>query len=216
MASVSGKGKILLRMTWEDECKSLGWDEPLPQDIMKEIIKFFVDMYELDQVDFDRSLYPQEETIGNPWLVTFSDGSIKAFAAAVYIRWQLKLGGFWSTLVTSKSKIAPKNRISIPRLELNGAVLNKRLTEFVRQSLHLEFEREIHLVDSSTALGLIHKEDSKLKPYEGIRVSEIQTAGEFEEGRLKGWAHVAGVNNPSDWGTKPRSAKGASFSDEAL
>ena len=85
----------------------------------------------------------------------------------------------------SKSKIAPKNRITIPRLELNGAVLAKRLREFVTGRLDLEFENVFHLVDSSTVLGYLHKADAKLKPFEGIRVAEVQAAGKFIEGRLE-------------------------------
>ena len=109
-------------------------------------------------------------------------------------------------LVTSKSKIAPKNRLTIPRLELNGAVLAKRLKEFVTGTLDLNFENIYHMVDSSTVLGYIHKPDSKLKPFEGIRVSEIQTSGIFEEGRLRNWSWIDGDRNPADWATKPRLA----------
>ena len=87
----------------------------------------------------------------------------------------------------SKSKIAPKHRITIPRLELNGAVLAKRLKEFIIGELDIEFANIYHLVDSSTVLGYLHKTDSKLKPFEGIRVSEVQTAGEFINGKLKHW-----------------------------
>ena len=62
----------------------------------------------------------------------------------------------------SKSKIAPKNRITIPRLELNGAVLAKSLKEFLVEQLDVEFAHIYHLVDSSTVLGYPHKTDSKL------------------------------------------------------
>merc|ERR1711994_934728 len=112
---------------------------------------------------------------------------MKAFGAAVYIRWNLAEGGWWATLVMSKSKIGPKNRISIPRMELDGAVLAKRLREFLLQTLNLKFANVYRLVDSSTVLGYVHKEDAKLKPYEGVRVAEIQTSGEFVEGRLRNW-----------------------------
>ena len=82
----------------------------------------------------------------------------------------------------SKSKIGPKNRVSIPLMELESAVLAKILREFLLQTLRLKFTNMFHLVDSSTVLGYLHKEDAKLKPYEGVRVAEIQTAGEFKEG----------------------------------
>ena len=107
----------------------------------------------------------------------------------------------------SKSKIGPKNRVSIPRMELDRAVLAKRLREFVMETLNLRFANVYHLVDSSTVLGYLHKEDAKLKPYEGVHVAEIQTAGEFVDGHLRNWAWVEGENNPADWTTKPRSAK---------
>ena len=69
----------------------------------------------------------------------------------------------------AKSKIAPKHRITIPRLELNGAVMAKRIKEFVVGQTGMEFANIYHLVDSSTVLGYIHKPDSKLKPFEGVR-----------------------------------------------
>ena len=106
----------------------------------------------------------------------------------MYIQWELASGGWWSTLVLSKCKIGPKSRISIPRMKLNGAVINKRLEEFVNLTLTTKFERVIHLVDSSTILGYLHKEDAKLKPYKGVRVMEIQAAGLIEGRLLKDWA----------------------------
>jgi hypothetical protein len=90
---------------------------------------------------------------------------------------------------------------------LNGAVLSKRLETFVTEWLDLKVTRVHHLVDSYTVLGYVYKEDARLKPYEEVRVSEIQTAGEFVEGRLKDWAWAESADNPADWGTKPRSPK---------
>ena len=71
-------------------------------------------------------------------------------------------------------------------------------------TLTRKFERVIHLVDSSTVLGYLHKEDARLKPYEGVRVAEIQAAGQTEGGLLKDWAWIEGEDNPADWVTKPR------------
>ena len=90
----------------------------------------------------------------------------------------------------SKGKIGPKSHVTIPRMELNGAVVNKLLTEFVETAVTTKFERVIHLVDSSTVLCYLHKEDQKLKPFEGICVAEIQAAGEFKDGLLQEWAWV--------------------------
>ena len=69
------------------------------------------------------------------------------------------------------------------------------------------FSKVYHLVDSSTVLGYVHKESSVFGPYEGVRISEIQTSNEFKEGKLAGWAWVPGSHNPADWCTKPRKVR---------
>ena len=151
------KAKVLLRRSWEGECASLKWDGWLLDDLVKDIVEFFVELHDLELLEFSRSLWPEEEIVGKPELLVFSDGSVMAFGAVSYIRWKLKSGNRWSTLVMSKSKISPKNRITIPRLELNGAVLAKRLKEFLVSQLDIKFANVYHLVDSSTVLGYVHK-----------------------------------------------------------
>ena len=94
------------------------------------MIQFFVELFDLESIEFPRSLWPQEEVLGKPDLIVFSDGSIIAFGSVAYVRWKLHSGGWWTALVMSKSKIAPKNRITVPRLELKGAVMAKRLREY--------------------------------------------------------------------------------------
>ena len=172
------------------------------------MLSFFVELFDLEAIEFERSLWPKNEDVtGQPELIIFSDGSKLAFGAVAYIRWKLTEGSWYAKLVMAKSKIAPKNLLTIPRLELNGAVLSKRLGEFLTNYLDLSFGNVFHLVDSSTVLGYVHKPDSKLKPFEGVRVSEIQTAGQFVDGRLHNWAWIESENNPADWATKPRTVK---------
>ena len=62
-------------MTWKDECKSLGWDNPLPDLVTKEILRFFIDLFKLEGLEFSRSLWLEEEVVGDPELVIFLDGS---------------------------------------------------------------------------------------------------------------------------------------------
>ena len=157
---------------------------------MREIVDFFLDLYEMEKIKCSRSLWLEEATVGYPWLITFSDRSNLGFSAVVYIRWELEFRGWWSTIVVSKCKIGPKSRLTIPRMELNGAVINKRITEFTQLTFTRKFERIIHLIDSSTVLGYLHKEDQKLKPFEGVRVAKIQASGQMENGYLVDWAWI--------------------------
>ena len=170
-------------------------------------LKFFSLLFDLEEVEFLRALWPVDEVVGLPMLVVFSDGSALAYGSVAYIRWKLLSGGFWTRLVMAKSKIAPKNILSIPRMELNGAVLGIRLRNFLVKETSLVFEKVLHLVGSSTVLGYLHKVSGAFKPYKGIRIAEIQSGGVFVEGRLEGWAWIAGEHNPADWCTKSRTAK---------
>ena len=107
----------------------------------------------------------------------------------------------------AKGKIAPKNRVSIPRMELCGALLGERIKNFILKDTNLKFEKTYQFVDSSTVLGYVHKECGILHPYEGIRVAEIQSSNEFSDGKLLRWAWVKGELNPADWCTKPRTVE---------
>ena len=161
----------------------------------------------LAEVKFQRGLWPDGEVVGLPILIIFSDGAALAFGAVAYIRWELKDGRYWTCLVMAKSKVAPKNIVSVPRMELNGAVLGNRIKGFILKETNFSFSKVYNFVDSSTVLGYVHKESGCFKPYGAIRVAEIQSSNKYSEGRLVGWAWVSGDENPADWCTKPRSMK---------
>ena len=204
LTTVLLQAKILMRESWCGQ--KVGWDDPLPADQHQRWIDFLFSLLSLGDIYFSRSLWPQEEVVGLPTLVIFSDGSVQAFGAAAYIHWKLKSGGHWSRLIMAKSKIGPKNIISVPRMELNGAVIGNRIKNFILKKTNLKFSTTIQLVDSSTVLGYVQKECGVFQPYEGVRVAEIQSSSTFVDGRIVQFAWVAGHDNPADWCTKPRSS----------
>ena len=84
------QSKLLLRETWND--KSLGWDDPLPKEQVISWLLFLKSLLAVNHVKIPRSLWPEEDILGSPIVVIFSDGSISACGAAAYIRWTLKGG----------------------------------------------------------------------------------------------------------------------------
>ena len=68
LAPVLLRGKVLLRQTWEPPCNELGWDDCLPAELVKEIVEFFVDLHELEDLEFQRSLWPDEDTVGDLYI----------------------------------------------------------------------------------------------------------------------------------------------------
>ena len=63
-------------------------------------------------------------------LHSFSDASEKAYAVAIYIRVML----MESAKHIAKTRVAPVKKVSLPRLELCGAVLLSKLLNFTRKT----------------------------------------------------------------------------------
>ena len=123
------KAKILLRRLWGQD-KKFGWDEAIPSQLMKEWITFFVELYEVEDIGFNRCVKPLN-AVGDPILIIFSDGSGDIYGAVAYIRWDLGNGSYRTYLLTAKNRIAPLKVIDVVRLELCGAVVGKRLRMFI-------------------------------------------------------------------------------------
>ena len=101
---------VILQKTWSEGNEKIGWDDALPENLKEEIIKLFIEVFDLEKLEILRSIWPNEETEGKPNLIMFSDGSVLVYGAVVYIRWKLKTGKWWTMLVMSKRKIGPRNR----------------------------------------------------------------------------------------------------------
>ena len=69
-----------------------------------------------------------EKEVQEVTIHTFSDVSEKAYAAALYVRHEYADGRVSTRLVAAKSRLAPLKAMSIPRLELMGALAGLRLT----------------------------------------------------------------------------------------
>jgi len=118
------RAKILMRKLRTYETK-LDWDDPIPEEYGRDWIVFFNDLPEMEKITVKRCLTPHN-AIGDPILIIFSDGSTNAYGACAYDRWELSTREFVSYLILSKNRLAPVKRMSIERIELCGAILNKR------------------------------------------------------------------------------------------
>ena len=129
-------GKIYLRETWS---LKLGWDDQLPTSLCSKWVHFCCSLFQLKQLSLDRCLRPPN-SVGQSWLIIFSDGSDLAHGFAAYIRWRLNCGDYWCRLIMAKCRIAPVNKLSTPQMELNAAVLSKRGRKVIEKEMRFEFE----------------------------------------------------------------------------
>ena len=154
--------------------------------------KLFQDMVQLNGVQFDRCLTLPNAT-GQPVLCAFSDASEDAFGACAYARWQSSAGGFNAQFIAAKSRAAPLKKLTIPRLELQGAVLAFRLSKTIFKESRLKFEKSVSFLDSKMVLARICSETRRFKPFVSARVVQMQDNSDPPQ-----WRHVPDEQNVAD------------------
>lgn len=123
----------------------------------------------------------------------FTDASESAYGACVYVRCLNNDGTTTVHLLTSKNKVAPIKHLTIPRLELCGALLGARLCAKVVASLAIKINKVYYWCDSTIVLCWLSVSPNKLQPFVRNRVSEIQeSTGE------NSWRYVSSKENPAD------------------
>jgi hypothetical protein len=93
----------------------------------------------------------------------------------------------------AKTRAAPSQFVSIPRLELQAAVVAVRVDSLLRRELDLPVEESFFWTDSKITLQYIHSENRRFKTYVANRVGEIRDASKPSH-----WKHVPGGINPAD------------------
>ena len=121
--------KILFQTLCKDEAD---WDQELEGNLLKRWNQITKEIKALSNIKIPRCYYIANS---NPVLQEvhgFCDASEKAYAAAIYLRSIYEDGNVSICLVSSKTRVAPLKRQTIPRLELLlGATILARLLHAV-------------------------------------------------------------------------------------
>ena len=169
----------------------LYWDERLPQELSTKVNAWFVELT-LSEVKVVRCLQLKKE-VKCAKLHTFVDASQQAYGAAVYIKIEYQDGSSSVRLVASKTRVAPLQSISIPRLELMGAILGSRLAKSVVNALSMEAKSITFWTDSANVLWWIRGYSRVFKPFVVNRIGEIQMSSSPEQ-----WRYIPTTINPAD------------------
>ena len=189
LAPVTITAKIFLQSLW---LLKIDWDTTLPSADEQKWNQFLADLPSLAEVRVPRwlGIHPGMQGVE---LHGFADASERAFAAVLYIRVVGHDDNAQTYLITLKTKVAPLQRVTLPRLELCAAALLIRLVTDTKGTLELDGVPTHLWSDSRIVLDWIRGHPSRWKTYVANRVSEIQR--ELPDAR---WHHVAGKENPAD------------------
>ncbi|KRZ70324.1 hypothetical protein T10_9555 [Trichinella papuae] len=195
------RAKILFQSLWE---KGLDWDEPLPEDVERPWSAWKRELGDLSLIRLPRALVPvpldQAKRIE---LHAFCDASERAYGTVVYLRVETSFGSARVSLAAAKTRVAPVKRLSLPRLELMGALTAARLIRYVQGALRLDIRSLSCWSDSEVTLAWIRSAASQWKPFVRNRVEEIQQLVE-----PTCWRHCPGKSNPADVLSRGASLKG--------
>ncbi|GFW25746.1 uncharacterized protein TNCV_1310071 [Trichonephila clavipes] len=169
----------------------LGWSNELPFKEQKEWRRFIDSLKAVNNISIDRCIVIH--TAKSIELHAFSDASEKAYGSSIYLKSISALGEVKVCLVTSKSRVSPLKQISIPRLELCGAVLAAKLMKKVKEALNLHITAVHFWSDSTIVISWIHRESRELKTFVANRVSKIHQLSSRDQ-----WHHIASEQNPAD------------------
>ncbi|XP_055614840.1 uncharacterized protein LOC129761155 [Toxorhynchites rutilus septentrionalis] len=174
----------------------------------REVLAFVMSVYDplglISNITVHGRILILEERTGEVELHTFVDASEKAFCACVYVR-SVSGNTPHVRLLSAKSRVAPVKPLSIPRLELQAAVLGSRLTKTIVEETRLKIVSKTFWSDSQTVLSWI-KSPKRRSTFVMHRVGEI-----LEDNRKNEWRWVPTDENPADEGTKEKLGKSQWF-----
>ncbi|XP_062540966.1 uncharacterized protein LOC134209009 [Armigeres subalbatus] len=190
-------GKILMQEIWRSETD---WDEPIANYLHDMWYRWIELLGQLCDVKVPRCFFSEARPEALQ-LHVFVDASELAYAAVVYLR--LDIGaGRRCALVASKTKVSPLKPLSIPRLELQAAMLGARLAQSIGSSLTLQIDSRFFWSDSSTVLSWLRSERRRYHQFVEFRVAEILSLTSIDE-----WRYVPTKLNAADdatkWGSGP-------------
>ncbi|XP_058816615.1 uncharacterized protein LOC131679881 [Topomyia yanbarensis] len=129
-------------------------------------------------------------------LHVFVDASENGVAAVAYLRFEQN-GVIECALVGSKTRVAPLRYLSIPRLELQAAVVGARLANSIMKSHRLNISARYFWTDSRDVVCWLRSDHRRYSQFVASRVGEILETTDLSE-----WNWLSTKLNVADEGTK--------------
>ena len=192
--------KRVMQKTWK---LKLHWDEKLPEDLLNGWKKWKDELVLLSHVNIPRCYFdggcPDNASFQ---LHHFSDASEYGYGTVSYLRKKGQDGTIKCSFVMSKSRTAPLQYVSVPRLELQAATIAVRVHDMILKEIDLNISSTFFWTDSKITLQYINNESRRFKTYVANRVSEIREVSHPSQ-----WRHCPGTLNPADDASRGLSAR---------
>ncbi|XP_062141924.1 uncharacterized protein LOC133849944 [Drosophila sulfurigaster albostrigata] len=177
------RAKIFMQEIW---LRTLEWDEHLPMDLSLQWKEYLQSYPALGKIRIPR--WVQFQSRVKLQYHGFCDASERAYGFRVETANKVS-----THLLTAKTKVAPVKSLSVPRLELCGAVLLAELSAALLLNLPAESFQTFFWTDSTIVLAWLNKPPCRWTTFVANRVAKIVQASD-----AKNWSHVRSEHNPAD------------------
>ena len=177
-------------------------DEELRKDFVERFLEWSVELPMLSELTIPRSYFSGK--FEHLELHMFGDNSQEVFSAVEFHRAQVNTSSWHQTelaFVLSKARVAPMKVMTVPKLELQAALLAARLKRDICRALTVHVDKVFLWTDSTTVLQCFNP-TSKHRIFIANRVCSI-----LEHTCIDKWNHVASCDNSADAGIRGMSAE---------
>lgn len=192
--------KILLQDIWRS---AIQWDQMINDEQHIRWMKWVKLLPSVKNIQIPRCHFTY--AFNSLQLHVFVDASDSAIAAVAYFRFE-SASNVTCSLISAKTKVAPLQLLSIPRLELQAAVLGARLSNSLRSAHTIKPGHCYLWSDSTNVLSWLRSDHKKYRQYVAFRVSEI-----VETTNIADWRWVPTKHNVADDATKSKEVSESSI-----
>ena len=189
------QGKLLLQ---EAVRLKISWNDTLTPVLRQKWENWVINLKSVNKLTIPRSLIKPNSADASLELYCFTDASQQAYGFYIYIRCTSKSGHIHTALVASKVRVCHLKVQTIPRLELQSAILSARLEKSVKSAITIPLLQSTYWTDSKITLAYIQNEKRRFNVFVSNRVQMIKRFTCSDD-----WRHISGALNPADVLTRP-------------
>lgn len=138
----------LLQQIWRS---GIGWDDQLEDGARKKWLKWLNNLSTITDVRVTRCYSANLRSCDQVELHVFCDASTIAMNAVAYLR-VVKAEKIDVSFVASRGRVAPERFMSIPKLELQAALLGYRFSLMIKEEMGVKVHKTVYWIDSRTVL----------------------------------------------------------------
>ncbi|XP_003742908.1 uncharacterized protein LOC100898176 [Galendromus occidentalis] len=192
VAPVTMRAKVIMQQVYK--IPKMKWNDKVPENIAQAVRKWAEDITRLDTVEIPRCYGTTDRELEKLTVHIFGDASGIAYGVVAYLVVAGPEAEAQSSFLMARSRIAPMEKASIPRLELMAMCLAAETCAYLMDRLRLEVG-EYHLwTDSASVFHQVNsQQEEKMPIFVRNRVTEIRKL--IGEAKIH---HVPGELNLAD------------------